>query len=107
MNHKLHTKSYTASSSPYTIDLSLIGAPVESQLVFDIADFDIEVVDNAAAVTMQGKGAFANSDPFDVTDGTFAIGGGKRKIEGFSLGSLIFTSAATPFNVNVVRRIRI
>jgi hypothetical protein len=107
MHHKLHAKSYTANASPYTIDLSLMGAPLEAELKFEIADFDVEVVGNAAEVTMQGKGAFSTSATLDLIDGTFAIAGGKRKIEQFSLGALIFTSASTPFTVNIVRRIMV
>lgn len=103
---RTHAKSFVADSSPYEIDLKDLGAPDDIQ-VFDIADFDVEVVGNAAAVTMQGKGAFTTSATLDLTDGTFAIAGGKRKIEQFSLGALIFTSASTPFTVNIVRRIMV
>lgn len=97
--------SFTASSSPYVVDLRALSYEVLPGDVQSIADFDIEVIDNAATVTMTGTGSFANSDPVSFTDGTFSIGGQKRKIEGFSLASLTFTSAATPFNINIVRRI--
>lgn len=108
-----HTQSYTASASPYVVDLRTIGdkaslpsqAGVNADLTLSLARFDIEVVDNAAAVTVKGTGPFTDSDPFDVTDGTFAIAGGKRKIENFALATLTFTSAATPFNINIVRKI--
>lgn len=108
-----HRQSYAAASSPYTIDLRTIGdnmalptqAGNNAGLTQSLADFDIEVIDNAATVTMTGTGSFANSDPVSFTDGTFAIAGQKRKIEGFSLASLTFTSASTPFNINIVRRI--
>lgn len=96
---------YTASASPFTVDLKDIAEGVDGH-VFMIADFDIEIVGNAAAVTVKGKGPFANSGEFDVTDGTFAIGGGKRKTSEFALGALVFTSASVPFSVNIVRRIK-
>lgn len=99
------SKQYTASASPFTIDLRQIGEGVAGH-VFLIADFDIEVLGNAAAVTVKGKGPFANSVELDITDGNFAIGGGKRKTNEFALGALIFTSASTPFSVNVIRRIK-
>jgi hypothetical protein len=98
-------KQYTATESPFTIDLRLIEEGVAGH-VFMIADFDIEVLGNAAAVTVKGKGPFANSVELDITDGTFAIAGGKRKTNEFALGSLIFTSAEVPFSVNVIRRIK-
>lgn len=108
-----HTKSYIASASPYVVDLRTIGdnaalpsqAGANADLTLSLANFDIEVVGNAAAVTVKGTGSFTNSAPFDVTDGSFAIAGGKRKIEGFALATLTFTSAATPFNINIVRKI--
>lgn len=99
------SKQYTASASPYTIDLKEIAEGVDGH-VFMIADFDIEVLGNSAAVTVKGKGPFANSVELDITDGTFAIGGGKRKTNEFALGYLVFTSSSTPFNINVIRRIK-
>jgi hypothetical protein len=107
MNNRTHSKQYTASASPYEVDLRLMGAAVESMLVFDIADFDVEVVGNAATVTMTGTGPFGNSAAVALTDGTFAIAGGKRKIESFALGKITFTSASVPFNVNICRRVKV
>lgn len=107
MHHqKLHNKSYAASASPFTVDLREIGNTSDADLVFELADFDIEVFGNTAEVTMSAKGGFLSSPEFEVVDGTFAISGGKQSIENFSIGELIFTSAATPFSVNVVRKIR-
>lgn len=105
MRENLHAKSYTASASPFTVDLRLMGTPSESMLVFEQANFDIEVVGNAAAVTVTATGPFSSSLPFALTDGEFPIAGAKKSIKDFSLGSLTFTSAATPFTVNITRKI--
>lgn len=59
-----HTKSYIASASPYVVDLRTIGdnaalpsqAGANADLTLSLANFDIEVVGNAAAVTVKGTG---------------------------------------------------
>ena len=110
-----HRQSYAAASSPYTVDLKTIGdnaalptqAGANAGLIQSLADFDIEVIDNAGVVTMTATGPFANSDPVPVATGTFAIAGGKSAITNFAVGSLTFTSASTPFNINIIRRIRL
>lgn len=99
-----HAKGYTADASPFTIDLRDIGTPSESLLVFEACDIDIEVLGNSAAVTLTANGPFTNSAELDVADGSFAIDGAKKLMEGFAIGSLTFTSASVPFNVNIVRR---
>ena len=105
MRGNLHAKSYTASSSPFTVDLRLMGAPSEAMLVFEQANFDIEVVGNAAVVTVTAAGPFTSSATGAVNDGDFPIAGAKKSVKDFSLGTLTFTSAATPFTVNITRKI--
>lgn len=110
----LHPKSYTATASPFVVDLRTISDiaglgldGANAGLVFELADFDIEVTGNDSAVTMTAKGPFANSEDKAVTDGVFVITtGGKKTITDSALGSLTFTYPGTAgFVVNIVRRI--
>lgn len=105
MRENLHVKSYTASASPFTVNLRQIGNADESMLVYEQANFDVEVVGNTAAVTATATGPFSSSAPFAITDGSFPIGGGKKTMKDNSLGSFTFTSTATPFTVNITRKI--
>lgn len=110
----LHQKSYTATASPFVVDLRTLGdvgvlgqEGANAGLVFEPASFDIEVTGNNSEVVMTAKGPFANSQDKAVTDGAFTITtGGKKVITDFALGSLTFTfSGAAGFIVNVIRRI--
>lgn len=112
MDSILHAKSYTSVTAVTTINLREIGTPggfagSDALLVFDTADFDIEVVGNDDAVTMQAKGPFGSSIPLAVSDSTFAIGGGKLKLNDFAVAEFVFTRVGTDLiNINIVRKIR-
>jgi len=102
------TWTITSTSAESTIDLRLNqnGDQKISGQANKIANFDIEVVANDAAVTMTGKGSFASSVFHTFTDGTFAIGGGKRSISGFALSELKFTrTGTTSYTINITRQI--
>jgi hypothetical protein len=105
----LHSKSYSVSTASYTIVLAdlAIDDVNSNALVRSIADFDIEVIGNDSIVALTAIGPFSNSGQFAVTDGSFAINGGKLKIEGFALGQLVFSRAGTTaYTINVIRRIQ-
>jgi hypothetical protein len=105
MRENLHAKSYAAASSPLVVDLRQIGNVGEAMLVFEQANFDIEVVSNTAAVTVTGTGPFSSSTAVALTDGAYPIGGAKKTMKDTSLGALTFTSSAVPFTVNIIRKI--
>lgn len=111
---KTHQKSYTATASPFVVDLTKIsdlGVPgqdgFDAPLTYSLADFDIEVTGNDSDVTVTGTGPFSNSTAKAITDGVFpATTGGKKSISDFALAKLTFTySGAAGFTVNIVRRI--
>ena len=112
MINKSHAKSYSSTTAVTTVNMRNMGTPgspigSDSLLVFEIADFDIEVVGNDAEVTMQAKGPFASSIPLAVSDASFAIGGGKVSLSGFAISELVFTRVGTDeININIVRKIR-
>ena len=110
-----HQKSYTATASPFVVDLTKISDlgilgqdGFDSALSYSIADFDIEVTGNDSAVTMTATGPFPNSEAKAVTDGVFDITtGGKKTISNAAIAKLTFTySGAAGFTVNIVRRIK-
>ena len=110
----LHQKSYTSTASPFVVDLRTIGdvgvlgqEGANAGLVYELADFDIEVTGNDSEVVLTGTGPFSNSAAKAVTDGTFAITiGGKKTISKSALGSLTFTfSGSAGFIVNIVRKV--
>ena len=105
---RLDSKSFAGTTADTTVvDLSLLGAPLSlsKALLFEPADFDIEVVGNDAAVTVEGVGPFTSSEAVAITDGSFAIDGGKISILGFALGSLEFTTAGSAYTINIIRKI--
>lgn len=98
----------TSTTADKTIDLALLaGDDVNATaLTKRLASFDIEVIGNDAAVTITGKGTFASSTFLPITDGTFAIGGGKRAISGFCLSELKFSrTGTTAYTINITRQI--
>lgn len=104
----IHAKSYAGDAAGTTeVDLSLLGGSGDyfAQLVFHPADFDIEVVGNDAAVTVEGTGPFTSSGTFDVTGGSFAIGGGKVAVQGFALKDLVFTTVGGAYTINIIRAV--
>lgn len=110
-----HQKSYTATASPFVVDLTKIsdlGIPgqdgSDAGLTYSLADFDIEVTGNDSEVTLTATGPFANSTAKAVTDGTFPVTvGGKKTISNFAIARLTFTFSGTAgFAVNIVRRIK-
>jgi hypothetical protein len=83
-----------------------VASDVLSQDVELMGDFDVEVVGNDASVTMTAKGSFPTSDFVEVSDGVFAIGGGKKSMSGFSIAELKFTrTGTTEYDINILRRI--
>jgi len=106
---KTHNWTFTASGTSYEADLST-GQGIDqhiSGLCFDIADFDIEVVGNASAVTLSATGPFPTSAPFEVADGEFAADGGKKAINDFTVRVFTFDHAGGgTYTVNITRRIR-
>jgi len=100
-----HFKSYVAASSPLVVDLRAMGGPSENGLVYEQANFDVEVVGNTAAVTATATGPFPTSVPLAIADGNFPIGGAKKTMKDNSIGSFTFTSSAVPFTVNITRKI--
>lgn len=104
---KASQKSYVSTTAETTVDLRSMGAPGISNDVFLLCDLDVEVVGNDAAVTVEVVGPFSSSEPFSPTDNSFAIGGGKKSIENFAVGSLVFTRVGTTeYNINISRVIR-
>lgn len=110
-----HQKSYTATASPFVVDLTKISDlgiagqdGTDAALTYSLADFDIEVTGNDSDVTVTGTGPFPTSTAKAITDGVFtASTGGKKSISNFALKSLTFTySGAAGFAVNIVRRIK-
>lgn len=101
--------TYTSTTANFEVDLaqnqqSDLGIVGEC---FEISDFDIEVTGNDAAVTLTAKGPFPTSTYNALTDGVFAISGGKRSISGFALRYLNFSrTGTTPYTINIVRRVR-
>lgn len=104
---KSFQKSYVSTEAETTIDLRAIGPGGVADDVFLLADIDIEVVGNDAAVTLEVIGPFSTSQPLAPEDNSFAIGGDKKLIEGFAVGSLVFTRVGTTeYNINICRTIR-
>lgn len=106
----MRTDRYTVTTTTADTTVSLTAlSPGDSSaagLVNQMADFDVEVVGNDAAVTMTGKGTFASSAHFSITDGSFAIGGGKKSIQGFALSELKFSRVGTTsYSINITRRV--
>lgn len=106
-------KSYTATASPFVVDLTKIGdLGVLGQDGFgasdsySIADFDIEVTGNDSEVVVTATGPFANSTAKTVVDGTFPANDGGKVIVRGAIAKLTFTfSGAAGFAVNIVRQI--
>lgn len=104
---KTFQRSYVSTEAETTIDLRSIGPGGVSDDVFLLGDIDIEVVGNDAAVTVEVVGPFSTSQPVAPADNSFAIGGDKKLIEGFAVGSLVFTRAGTTeYHINICRTIR-
>jgi hypothetical protein len=110
MRYARGSKAGTAAATT-TFDLSTelesVRVPSEKIIddVYEVADFDIEVVGNDAEVTLAAVGPFSTSTALSVTDGTFAIGGGKILVSGFAFGSLEFTTSGGAYTINIIRRI--
>ena len=103
---KLNRKIVTSVLAVETVDLKTLDASSDAGDVQRIANFDIEVIGNDAAVTLTAKGAFTGSDFLAVSGGTFAISGGHQKIEGFALSELKFTrTGTTSYTINITREI--
>lgn len=96
------------AASSTSVDLSTleIGAITPAADNYVIADYDVEVVGNDAAVTLKGKGPFSTSVLLDITDGSFAIGGGKISIQGFCFSEFEFTTAGSAYTINITRQIQ-
>lgn len=103
---KIQRGTFSSTAADYTVDLRALSAdalPGDTQY---LADFDIEVIGNDAAVTITGKGPFASSTFLPFEDGTFAINGGKRSITGFCLAEIKFSrTGTTAYTINITRQI--
>lgn len=104
---KTHTWVFDASGTSFECDLS-IGQGDDaniSGLCFDIADYDIELIGNAADVTATATGPFKTSAPFDLGV-TIPADGGKMQVLSQAVRKFTFDQAGTgAYTVNIVRRI--
>lgn len=103
---QINRQSYTVTTADYTVDLRSLSHEALPGDVQQLANFDIEVIGNDAAVTITGKGSFPTSTFLPFTDGTFAIGGGKRSVSNFSLAEIKFSrTGTTSYTINITRQI--
>lgn len=96
------------ATSTTTLDLKSTPSDEGGLIVghtYALANFDVEVVGNSAPVTLKSKGPFASSVAFDLSGGTFAIGGDKISVKGYGIGSLEFTTAGGAYTFNVIRHV--
>lgn len=103
---KIHRGTFQSTAADFTVDMRTISADADAGDVQFLADFDIEVIGNDAAVTITVKGSFSSSVFLAVDEGTFAISGGKRSISGFCLSEIKFSrTGTTPYTINITRQI--
>lgn len=99
-----YQKSFTSNTASTTVDLSQLSG-FNSNSIYDISTFNVEVVGNTAEVTLTVFGPFANSiEQTPDGESTFAIGGGSLILRDVALGKMKFVRTGTAaYTINITR----
>jgi len=100
----LHRKTFDGLANTITtVDLSSLDDALGLHQY--LCDFNIEVSGNSAAVTVTGKGSFADSAFRDIAGSPIAIGGGHTSASKYALSALNFTTTGGAYKIMITRQI--